>query len=85
MHTDIVDVYAPAEGAISMRVRLPRSAVAALSYSVPTHYSLGSYGPVPPDGPITIEVQWQDSVSAGRRRTRPRLCSTGPHQPSSRR
>lgn len=83
---DVLDVYAPADHAAFVEVREPGGSWFRQGYALPVIYPFDTFADTPADGPITIEVRWEDD--AGRvseihsktltlDRTDPSVVSTG--------
>jgi len=59
-HGDVLDVYAPAEHALYVEVREPGGQWFRQGYNLPVIYPFDTFADTPADGPITIEVRWED-------------------------
>ena len=57
---DVLDVYAPAEKAQYVEVREPGGQWFRQGYHLPVIYPFNTFAATPRDGPITIQVRWQD-------------------------
>lgn len=57
---DVLDVHAPAEHAQYVEVREPGGSWFRQGYHLPVVYPLDTFASTPRDGPVTIQVRWED-------------------------
>jgi hypothetical protein len=57
---DVLDVYAPADHASYVEVREPGGSWFRQGYALPVIYPFDTFADTPADGPVTIDVRWED-------------------------